>query len=220
MDKSLLLNACVALSQSDVARSSDNWARAQAVRQFNALLRRAQELYPSRPDISAMASYIDVETVYARDLIDAVQRLRTAVELHRPGSTSDVVESIELPADLREPLAGDIAELRDAVSLGLRKTSLLLAGSMAETMLLARHPDQTERGPGLLSLVERAKQERLFGRDTLRHLESLNDYRDLIHTRAGPRNRIEVSDVRVQHALQALRLLCSELADTSVRYGQ
>jgi hypothetical protein len=220
MDKSLLLNACIALTQSDLGRSASDWARAQAVRQFNALLYRAQELYPSRPDISAMEGYPNAEVVYSRDLIDAAQRLRTAVELHRPGSISDVVDSIELPPDSREALAGDLEELRDAIALGLKKTALLLSGSMAEAMLLARHPDKSERGPGLLPLVEQAKKERLFGRDTLRHLESLNDYRDLIHTRAGPRNRIEITDVRVQHALQALKLLCSELEDTKVKYGQ
>lgn len=104
-------------------------------------------------------------------------------------------------------------------ALGLKKTALLLSGSIAEAMLLARHPDNSERGPGLAALVGLAKEQRLFGRDTLRHLESLNDYRDLIHTRAGPRNRIEATDARVQHAVQALKLLCSELEDIEVRYA-
>ena len=143
MDKSLLLNACIALTESDLARSSDTFARAQAVRQFNALLRRAQELYPSRPDIIAIDWYPNEAAVYARDLIDAAQRLRTAVELYRPGSLNDVVDSIELPPDSRESLTADLGELRDAVALNLKKTALLLTGSMAEAMLLARHPDQS-----------------------------------------------------------------------------
>ena len=221
MDKTLLLNACIALTASDMAKTSDNYARPQAVRQFNALLMRAHELYPSRPDICAMGKYVgDIAFVYARELIDAAQRLRKALELHRPGSIGDSVDSIDLPGDSRESLENDLAELRGAVALGLKKTALLLSGLMAEAMLLARHPDISERGPGLAGLVALAKEQRLFGRDTIRHLESLNDYRDLIHTRAGPRNRIEVSETRVQHAVQALKLLCSELQDTDVRYAK
>jgi hypothetical protein len=100
----------------------------------------------------------------------------------------------------------------------LRKTALLLAGSIAEALLLLRHPDSSEKGPGLAQLVTQARNQRLFGRDTLRQLETLNDYRDLIHTRAGPRNRIVVNDARVEHAAMVLKLLCAELEDTDVRF--
>ena len=93
------------------------------------------------------------------------------------------------------------------------------AGSLAEALLLTRHSDSSERGPGLAQLVGQATRERLFGRDTLRQLETLNDYRDLIHTRAGPRNKIQANEVRMEHAVQAVKLLCAELQDLSVRFA-
>lgn len=216
MDKSLLLDAIIALTKSDLTSSSHG--RPQAVRQFNALLKRAHELYPNRPDIDAMESYDDVRYVSVEEFRDVAMRLRTALELRRPGSITDIVESIELPADTRELLEGDLLELKEAVGLGLKKTALLLSGSLAEALLLTRHLDTSERGPGLAKLLALAREQRLFGRDTLRQLETLNDYRDLIHARSGPRNRIEVSEARMEHAVHAIRLLCSELQYSDVLY--
>ena len=213
MDKALLLDAIVALAASNLTGR-----RPQAVRQFNALLSKAQELYPTRPDISAMEVYERVEYVQSPEFHDAAQRLRSAIELRRPGTVTDLVDSITLPPDASEHLTADLQEFKEAVGLGLKKTSLLLAGSLAEALLLIRHPDTSERGPGLASLLTLARDQRLFGRDTLRQLETLNDYRDLIHTRAGPRNRIQLNEARVVHAAQALKLLCAELEDVSVRY--
>ncbi len=216
MDKALLLDASVTLTDSNL--TTNTYGRPQAVRQFNALLMRAQELYPTRPDIAAMELYDRVEYVDALDFRDAVQRLRAAIELRRPGTVTDLVESIALPSNAPELLEADLQEFKEAVGLGLRKTVLLLAGSLAEALLLTRHPDTSERGPGLARLLTLAGEQRLFGRDTLRQLETLNDYRDLIHTRAGPRNRIQVNDARVEHAAQAVKLLCAELQDLNAHY--
>jgi hypothetical protein len=182
-------------------------------------LQRAQELYPARPDIASMEIYDDVRYVAAPEFKDVSQRLRAALELRRPGSITDLVDSIALPTDAPQFLESDLQELKEAVGLGLRKTALLLSGSLAEALLLTRHPDTSERGPGLARLLQLATEQRLFGRDTLRQLETLNDYRDLIHTRAGPRNRIQVTEARMEQAVHAVRLLCSELHDTDVRYA-
>jgi hypothetical protein len=131
---------------------------------------------------------------------------------------SELASGIQLPPDAPAGLFADLQEFRDAVGLGLKKTALLLAGSIAEALLLSRHPDTSDKGPGLAQLVSEARSHRLFGRDTLRQLETLTDYRDLIHTRSGPRNKIVVNDARVEHAAGALKLLCVELEDLSVRY--
>ena len=102
-------------------------------------------------------------------------------------------------------LAPDLEEFKEAVGYGLQKTSLLLAGSLAEALLLLRHPDDSEKGPGLRNLIAQATKERLFGRDTLRLLETLNDYRDIIHSRAAKRNKIVLNEARIEHAVLALR---------------
>lgn len=216
MDKALLLDAAISLSDSNL--TGERFGRSQAVRQFNFLLSRAQQLYPSRPDIAAMELYDRIEYVESDDFRDAVRRLCAAIELRRPGMVTDLVESIALPSDASEVLEVDLQEFKEAVGRGLRKTALLLAGSLAEALLLMRHPDTSERGPGLSRLLVLASEQRLFGRDTLRQLDTLNDYRDLIHTRAGPRNRIQLNDARVEHAVQAVKMLCAELQDLDVYY--
>lgn len=218
MDKSLLLDAVQNLDSSGGVGS--NFALPQAVRQFNALLRQVKSLYSTRPDIIAIDSYQNETMVYANEFVDVVRRFRTALELRKPGSVSELVASIAFPPDAPEDLASDLQELQEAVGLGLRKTALLLAGSIAEALLLLRHPDKSDRGPGLHDLLIEARDQRLFGRDTIRQLETLNDYRDLIHTRAGPRNRIVLNDGRMEHAVMALKLLCSELQDSDVRYNR
>jgi len=216
VDKVLLLDAVRQLDT--LVGVGQQFALPQAVRQFNALLQHAKSLYPSRPDIVAIGSYADVAYVNPQEFTDVVRRFRAAVELRQPGSITEVVSGITLPPDASDDLASDLQEFKEAVGLGLRKTALLLAGSIAEALLLLRHPDISERGPGLAQLVTQARAQRLFGRDTLRQLETLNDYRDLIHTRAGRRNRIQRNDARVEQAVMALKLLCSELEDTSVRF--
>lgn len=217
MDKTLLLNAARQLNESDMAEG--NHARPQAVRQFHALLEHAKALHPSRPDIESLESFGDPRYVNGSELRDAARRLLSALDLRRPGAVTESAASIELPPDAPSGMEADLVEFQEAVALGLRKTALLLSGAIAEALLLLRHPDSSERGPGLAKLLALAKEQRLFGRDTLRQLESLNDYRDLIHTRSGPRNRIDLNDARIEHAVMALKLLCSELRDEDVRYG-
>jgi hypothetical protein len=95
---------------------------------------------------------------------------------------------------------------------------LLIAGSIAEALLISRHPDNSNRGPGLSRLVQQARDQRLFGKDTLRNLETLVDYRDLIHPRAERRNQTFRNQARVDAAVTAIKLLCSELEDTTVRF--
>lgn len=216
MDKVLLLDAARQLDMQIGVGST--FALPQAVRQFNALLGTAKALHPSRWDILAIAEYESEKSVMANEFTDVVHRLRIALELRQPGSLTDVVAGILLPTDAPEALLSELEEFKEAVGLGLRRTALRLAGSIAETLLLLRHPDTSERGPGLAQLVSQARAQRLFGRDTLRQLETLNDYRDLIHTRAGPRNRIVVNDTRVEHAVMALKLVSSELEDQDVRF--
>lgn len=175
-------------------------------------------LHTSRPDIESLEPLDDSRYLSESELSDVALRLLSALNLHRPGTVMESAASIELPPDAPAGMKADLVEFQEAVALGLRKTALLLSGAIAEALLLLRHPDTSERGPGLSKLLELAKQQRLFGRDTLRQLESLNDYRDLIHTRAGPRNRIELNDARTEHAVMALKLLCSELSEEDVRY--
>ncbi len=185
MDKALLADAVRQLDT--LVGVGSSYALPQAVRQFNSLLKTAKLLYPSRPDILALEGYKNETIVDAKEFTDVVRRFRTALELRPPGSLSDVVSGIQLPQDAPADLSADVQEFREAVGLNLRKTSLLLAGSIAEALLLLRHSDTSERGPGLAQLVRQARDQRLFGRDTLRQLETLNDYRDLIHTRAAQR---------------------------------
>jgi hypothetical protein len=217
MDKTLLINASRQLNDSDM--SDGNGARPQAIRQFNALLLNAKELHPSRPDIESLEPFDDTHFVNGSELRDSARRLLSALDLRRPGTVTEIATSIKLPPDAPLGMETDLVEFQEAVALGMRRTALLLSGAIAEALLLLRHPDNSERGPGLAKLLSFAKDQRLFGRDTLRQLESLNDYRDLIHTRSGPRNRIELNDARVEHAAIALKLLCSELKEEDVRYS-
>jgi hypothetical protein len=216
MDKVLLTNAVRQLHGSIMP--APNVAYERAVRQFNALLNTAKSLFPSRPDIVAIEGFDEPRYVNAQELMDVTGRLKGALELQTPGSLGDLVAEIRLPADAPAELSADLQEFCNAIGLNLRKSALLLSGAIAEALLLLRHGDKSEKGPGLASLVKEARDKRLFGSDTLRQLETLVDYRDLIHVRAGPRNRIEINDARVQHAAMALRLLCGELEDTSVRF--
>jgi hypothetical protein len=155
------------------------------VRQFNVLLKQSKELHPNRPDIVALAPYDKVQNVHCEDYDDSVQRLKRSLELRPPGSINQIADGISLPPDATGELAADLQEFKEAVALGLQRTALLLAGSIAEALLLLRHSDTSERGPGLRDLLKQATTQRLFGRDTLRQLETLTDYRDVIPRTSG-----------------------------------
>ena len=131
-----------------------------------------------------------------------------------------MLAGLGLPSDAPEDLLLDLRELEEAVNLGLAKTVLLLSGSIAEALLLSRHRDESTTGPGFQQMVEQAKNERLFGRDTIRQLENLADYRDVIHPRAEQRNQTFRDEGKIDNAITALKLLLHELEDTDVRYGQ
>ena len=124
----------------------------------------------------------------------------------------------QLPPNAPPDLKSDFEEIQKAAEHGLGKSVLLLAGSIAEALLLSRHTDRSDRGPGLRQLVGQARQQKLFGRDTLRQLETLVDYRNLIHPRAQRRSRISPNDIRIRIAITALELLCEELDDPDKRY--
>ena len=124
----------------------------------------------------------------------------------------------QLPPNAPPDLKSDFEELQRAANHGLRKSALLLAGSITEALLLSRHPDRSDRGPGLRQLIGQARQQKLFGHDTLLQLETLANYRDLIHPRAQRRSRIRPNDVRIRVAITALELLCEELQDPDKRY--
>lgn len=190
-----------------------------AVAQFNALLKEAKSLYPDRVDIQAILEYKE-SVVLLDQFHNTVLRLLNALELRPPTSSGILFAQIKLPEDAPPDLKQDMAELAGALSLSLHKTALLLAGSIAETLLITRHHDKSERGPGLNKLVEQAREQRLFGKDTLRSLDNLVEYRDLIHPRAEKRNKTPRNEGRVNSAISALSLLCHELEDTKVRYNK
>ena len=125
---------------------------------------------------------------------------------------------LQLPPNTPPDLNLDFEELQKAAKHGLGKSVLLLSGLIAEALLLSRHPDTSDRGPGLKQLVGQARQQKLFGRDTLLQLETLVNYRDLIHHRAQRRSRIHPNDTRIKVAVMALGLLCTELEDPDKRY--
>ena len=125
---------------------------------------------------------------------------------------------LQLPPNTPPDLNLDFEELQKAAKHGLGKSALLLTGMIAEALLLSRHPDTSDRGPGLRQLVRQAHQQKLFGSDALRALDTLIDYRDLIHPRAQRRNRIRPNETRIEAAVMALKFLCTGLKDPDVRY--
>ncbi|PYS87839.1 MAG: hypothetical protein DMF64_22165 [Acidobacteria bacterium] len=218
MDKVTLRDAIYKLDELAHTRDTEAcYALGQAVSQFNSLLVAAKELYLDRADIQGMHSY-EYALADKDDFKDAIARLRHAIDLRPHSSAGDMLAQIQLPPDAPSDVALDIQELAGAISLGLHKSALLLAGSIAEALLITRHPNKSERGPGLNQLVNQAREQRLFGRDTLRYLETLVEYRDLIHPRAEARNQTMRNKARVEAAVTALKLLCDELAYPDARY--
>lgn len=187
-------------------------APAAARSQFNALLEHAKLLYPERVDIQALGGLSGMDGTIDT-CSDSIGRLSEALELRAPEDLSERARLLPLPTDLPDSVLADVAELQLVVDGGANKAALLLAGSIAESLLLFGHPDTSERGPGLAHLVKECRDSRRFGRDTLRHLDSLIDYRDLIHPRSGVRNGIACNLSRVESAITALSLLCAELVD-------
>lgn len=217
MDKSTLA-AAVNLLLTNTHKRGLSVAHEQAVCQYNSLLERAKSLYPSRPDIHSMKSYGITDTVNVEVFEDAASRLKSALEIGPVTSSGELLAQVRLPSDAPADVVLDLAELEGALSVGLEKAILLLAGSIAEALLIIRHTDTSNRGPGLSQLVSQARAQNLFGLDTLRLLETLIDYRDLIHPRAATRNRTVRNSARVDAAISALKLLCQDLQDTTVRY--
>ena len=216
MGRVLLLDAVRQLETS--LGDDERLARPQAVSQFNALLEVTKSHYPHRADIQAISAYSNINALDSVEFRDAVRRLRSALDLRPPGSSVEILAQIQLPPNATAQVKLDFEELQKAASHGLRRSALLLAGLIAEALLLLRHPDRSDRGPGLRQLVGQARQLRLFGRDTLRQLDTLIDYRDLIHPRAQVRNKIRPNDARIEVAATALKLLCTELEDPDIRY--
>jgi len=212
MDKALLLHVVTQLD--DLGSGKQAFASESAVNQFNALLKQAKTLYDNRPDIDSIAP-LEGSHVYHDVFFDAAKRLRKSLELRSLGTLAD---TIELPPDASSGDAADLQEFKESVALGHRKSALLLAGALAEALLIVRHPDVSERGPGLRQLVKEASDKGLFGSDTLRQLETLIDYRDLIHARAARRNRIVLNEVRIEQAVMALKHLCADLQNINLKF--
>ena len=219
MDKVTLRDAVYKLEELSYGDETSDYAYDQAVYQFSSLLQAAKSIYPERADIQAMKDYASRILVHKSEFTDAVLRLKHAIDLRPFSSPAETFAQIQLPSDAPDDVKKDMEELEGAISLELTNTALLLAGSIAEALLITRHPDKSNRGPGLSKLVQQARDQRLFGRDTLRNLETLIEYRDLIHPRAESRNQTFRSNARVSTAVTALKLLCSELEDLSVRYS-
>lgn len=224
MDRATLREAVGLLETQSSALTGQPYAPDQAVRQFDALLEEAKSLYQERIDIQALQVFGGASggtaLILGEVLVVSVSRLRSALDLRPVGSAADVVAGLQLPSDASDDLQLDLRELGEAVNFGLAKTVLLLSGSITEALLLSRHSDNSDRGLGLQQMVEQAKKERLFGRDTLRELENLVDYREVIHPRAEQRNQAFRSEARIDAALTALKLLLHELEDIDVRFGQ
>lgn len=219
MNKVSLRDAVNKLTEISHGRDTAIFAYEQAACQYNALLEAAKALYPERVDIQAMRQYEQPDRVPHDVLENAILRLTSALHLGSSNPAIELLTQVKLPPEAAADVVLDFNELEGAVGLELEKTVLLLAGSIAEALLLARHPDRSNRGPGLSRLVQQARDQRLFGRDTLRNLETLSDYRDLIHPRAETRNQTFRNRARVDSAILALKLLCSELEDTTVLYA-
>ncbi len=218
MDKVILLDAIRKLNSLPQSRIAAHYAYEQAVRQFNTLLVEAQYHYPERVDIQVLEEYTDTSNVITNEFSDRVRRLKEAIELRPLDSSAETFAQIKLPEDTPSDVKLDMNELEGALNLNLHKAALLLSGSIAEALLLIRHPDKSEKGPGLSGLIEQASKERLFGRDTLSYLENLKYYRDLIHPRAEKRNKTPRNEERVSVAIDALKLLCKEFQDQEVRF--
>lgn len=224
MDRAVIREAVGLLETQSRALTGRTFAPDPAVRQFNALLKEAKSRYEERVDIQALQPFGEASggtgMINGDVLVDSVRRLRSALDLRPVGSAADMLAELRLPSDAPDELLLDLRELVEAVNLGLEKTVLLLSESITEALLLSRHPDDSTRGPGLQQMVNEAKNERLFGRDTLRQLENLVDYRDVIHPRAERRNQTFRNAARIDNAVTALKLLMNELEDTDVRFGQ
>ncbi len=224
MDRATLREAVGLLETQSSALTGQPYAPDQAVRQFDALLEEAKSLYQERIDIQALQVFGGASggtaLILGEVLVDSVSRLRSALDLRPLGSAADMLAGLQMPSDASEDLLLDLRELEEAVNLGLAKTALLLSGSITEALLLSRHPDDSAGGPGLQQMVNQAKNERLFGRDTLRQLENLVNYREVIHPRAERRNQTIRNEARIDTALTALKLLLRELEDADVRFGQ
>jgi hypothetical protein len=218
MDRIALRDAVYQLAQSNFASEGGVFAYEQAVRQFNSLLELAKSLYPNRVDIQGIQGYTSLYIVYKDIFADVILRLKSALDLRPFSSAGEILAQVQLPPNAPDDVVLDMRELEGAISLELTKTALLLAGSIAEALLISRHPDNSNRGPGLSRLVQQARDQRLFGRDTLRNLETLVDYRDLIHPRAERRNQTFRNQARVDAAVTAIKLLCYELEDTTVHF--
>lgn len=219
MDKITLRDAVYKLEELSRSSEGQTYAFDQAASQFSGLLEAAKQLYPDRADIQTIKGYESRLIVRQLDFTDAVLRLRHALDLRPSSSSGEMLAQIKLPSDAPADVALDMSELEGAISLELTKTALLLAGSIAEALLLSRHPNKTDRGPGLNQLVNQAREQRLFGKDTLKYLETLVDYRDLIHPRAATRNKTPRSPARVDAAVTAIKLLCHELEDPDAHYN-
>jgi len=194
-----------------------------AMGQFDGLLTQAKLQYPERVDIQSLEAYSEAESVRyvsSTEFNDSVRRLATAINLRPIGSVTELFGQIHLPDDASDEVMRDFQELGQALAFDLHKSVLLLSGAITESLLLARHPDSSEKGPGLKQLVDLARSERLLGRDTLRQLDTLTDYRDAIHPRAESRNQTTPNAARSETAITGLKLLCAELEDTEIRYGE
>ena len=218
MDRIALRDAVYRLEQLASANKSRAFAYEQGVQQFNYLLEHAKSLYPNRVDIQAIRLYQNPSSVQSHEFTNAVLRLKSALDLRPASSAGELLSQVQLPPDAPADVRLDMRELEGAISLELTKAALLLAGSIAEALLISRHTDISNRGPGLSRLVQQAREQRLFGKDTLRNLETLVDYRDLIHPRAEKRNQTFRNQARVDAAVTAIKLLCVELEDISVRF--
>jgi hypothetical protein len=129
--------------------------------------------------------------------------------------------------DLRTIIERDLAELEEAVGAGLHKSTALLAGSIAEALLLDvldRRRDIAQSHFGKKKFPADASIEHLVGIATEPDVAlldglaatlviSIKDYRDLVHPDRERRIRARLDGATTSGLLALLRLVVRSLAD-------
>ncbi len=178
---------------------------------YEAYISVAKKLYPERPDIG---NIVFVFEIFSGKKNQFVLKHANTLKHLIDGESVAITEEITFPEDAPEHIQQDFAEMQNAIALKMVKTVLLLAGSIAESLLINRHYDSTGRGPGLKDLVNEAKKAENKGflsEDTIQDLSMMINYRDLIHPRAAIRNKLMLDESRIEKALITLKLLCADL---------
>ncbi len=139
------------------AENQDEQAESGDIYIYDAYVKAAQKLYPERPDIGSIIVVYEIFSGKKNQFL--LKRANTLKHLI-DGESLAITEEIIFPDDTPEHILQDFTEMQSAVALKMVKTVLLLSGSIAEALLINRHHDGTDKGPGLKDLVNEAKKPR------------------------------------------------------------